>query len=134
MSIRDPLAVFRVIAPEFADTEDDIVTVWLELTEPLVSQRQFKKLWTQALALLTAHRMKMAGLNEDDDLADIKNLDVGGVIRVANYSEGDTSIGFNTNTNQYTEGEAELGLTVYGIQYLRLRRMAIVTIRNSSEV
>jgi len=132
MTDRNPLAVFRIIAREFKNISDDDVDIWLELTEPMVSKRQFKKVWIQALALLTAHRMKLAGYGSDpegdDALAEINNLHAGGLMRVTNFSEGDTSVGFNTNIGQYTDSDAELGLTIYGIQYLQLRRKYILTI------
>jgi len=132
MKDANPLTVFRLVAREFKDTTDDSVTAWLELTDPMVSKKMFKKLWVQALALRTAHRMKLAGYGSDpageDALAEINNLHVGGLMRVTNFSEGDTSVGFNTNIGQYADSDAELGMTVYGMQYLCLRRMCIVPI------
>jgi len=130
------LKIFRIIAVEFAGIADDDVIAWIELTSPLISKRRFKNLWAQALALYTAHRMKMANVgvaSEDDPLADVSGINVGNLMRVANYSEGEVSLGFNTNIGQYTETDAELALTVYGIQYLSLRRMRIVPIVSAGE-
>jgi len=132
MKDANPLTVFKLVAPEFKDIQNEDVEAWLELTDPMVSKKMFKKLWTQAVALLTAHRMKLAGYGSDpngeDALSEISNLHAGGLMRVTNFSEGDTSVGFNTGISQYTDSDAELGMTVYGMQYLRLRRMRIVTI------
>ena len=130
------LKIFRIVATEFNALTDDVVTAWIELTAPLVSKRRFMNLWTQALALLTAHRMKMAnaGVAEGGDpLQDVSGIGVGNLMRVANYSEGEVSLGFNTNVLQYTETNAELALTPYGIQYLSLRRMRIVPIVSAGE-
>jgi len=134
MTDKKPLAVFRIVAREFAELDDATVEGWIEFTEPMVSRKQFRKLWTQALALLTAHRMKLAGYGSEPDgedaLSEISNLSIGSLMRITNVSEGDTSVGFNTSP-QFTDSESEYGLTMYGIQYLRLRRMCIVPIQIS---
>jgi len=54
-------------------------------------------------------------------------------MRVASYSEGETSISFNSNMGQLTEKDAELALTKYGIQFLSLRRMRIMPITSAGE-
>ena len=120
---------------EFADVSDGDVKQWIELTLPLVSRRRFAHLYNQAVALLTAHRMKMAGLGitTGDPLADISQMGVGNLTRVASYSEGETSISFNQNLSQLTDKDAELALTVYGIQYLTLRNMRIMPIISAGE-
>ena len=130
------LSIFRVVAPEFKPVEDDKVKGWIALTAPLVSRRRFTNLHDQALALLTAHRMKMVQVNvnpADDPLAVIGNIGLGNFMRVGSYSEGKTSISFNHNIAQYTATDAELGLTEYGIQFLTLRRKRIVPIVNAGE-
>jgi hypothetical protein len=136
MDFSQVLRILRLVAAEFNAITDEVVVSWIELTAPLISKRRFKNLWAQALALLTAHRMKMSnvGVAEGGDpLADVGGIGVGNLMRVANYSEGEVSLGFNTNIGQYTETDAELALTVYGIQYLSLRRMRIVPIVSAGE-
>lgn len=130
------IKAFRLVASEFSSTNDKTVAQWIKLTEPLVSRKRFGKLWEQALALLTAHRMKLAGVGVkpgEDPLEDIGNIGVGGLMRVGNYSEGETSIGFNTNLTQYADLNAELALTQYGVQYLSLLRMRIMSITSAGE-
>ena len=136
MDIAPVLSAFRLVAAEFKDVPDDVIEAWIELTAPLVSRRRFRNLYSQALALLTAHRMKLANVNvavEDDPLVDVGAIGVGNLMRVANYSEGEVSIGFNSSISQYTETNAELALTQYGIQYLSLRRMRIMPITSAGE-
>ena len=136
MDFASVLRIFRIMATEFSALSDDVVMSWIELTDPLISQRRFGKLWAQALALLTAHRMKMANAGVPagtDPLQDVGGIGVGNLMRVANYSEGEVSLGFNHNIGQYTETNAELALTEYGIQYLSLRRMRIVPITSAGE-
>lgn len=124
------------MATEFAGIADETVLDWIELTAPLISKRRFGNLWAQALALLTAHRMKMANAGvagADDPLADVGGISVGNLMRVGSYSEGEVSLSFNHNISQYTDANAELALTEYGIQYLSLRRMRIVPIVSAGE-
>lgn len=125
--------MFRVLAAEFSAADDETVNSWLELTAPLVSHKRFKKLYDQALALLTAHRMKLSGAF--DETAEGEGGGLGGVatgLRVASYSEGETSISFN-NSVSMLEDDAELTLTAYGTQYRTLLRMVIVPIMSSGE-
>ena len=60
------LEIVRLTAREFASLSDETIQSWIELTQPLISKRVFGKLYDQALALLTAHRLKMAGYGEND--------------------------------------------------------------------
>ncbi len=136
MDFTPVLKTFRIMASEFSTVSDDEVMSWIELTAPLISKRKFMNLWAQALALLTAHRMKVANAGApggSDPLQDVGGIGVGNLMRVANYSEGEVSIGFNNNIQQYTETNAELALTPYGIQYLSLRRMRIMPITSAGE-
>jgi len=128
--------IIRLVAPEFSGVADETVADWINLTSPLVGRRKFGGLYEQALALLTAHRMKLANVGApvgEDPLGDIGGIGAGNLMRVANYSEGEVSIGFNGNMTQYTAADAELALTPYGIQYLNLRRMRIIPIVSAGE-
>ena len=95
------LEIFRLVATEFSSMKDDKVAQWLELTSPLISKRVFGKLYDQALALLTAHRLKMAGYGDNSYGT------VGDTLRIGSYSEGETSIGFTVNqaTNLLVDAE-----------------------------
>lgn len=121
------IEIFRMVATEFAGTNDSDVEKWLELTAPLISKKRFGKLYEQAHALLTAHRMKMAGYG------DSSYGTVGDTLRVGNYSEGDTSIGFTTSQANNLLADGELSLTPYGLEYLSLRRLVIIPIRSAGE-
>jgi hypothetical protein len=134
MDVTPILQTFRMVAPEFNAVPDEDVAAWVELTAPLASKRKFRNLWVQALALLAAHRMKMANAGvSGDPLEDVGGIGVGNLMRVTNYSEGEVSLGFNSNALQYTETNAELALTPYGVQYLSLRRMRIMPITSAGE-
>ena len=120
------IEIFRLIATEFKTVPDESLGKWLELTAPYISKRRFGRLYDQALALLTAHRMKMAG-------GDSSYGTVGDTLRVGSFSEGETSIGFTTNQATNLLADGELALTPYGLEYLSLRRMVIIPIRSAGE-
>ena len=121
------IEIFRLIATEFKTVPDESLGKWLELTAPYISKRRFGRLYDQALALLTAHRMKLAGYG------DSSYGTVGDTLRVGSFSEGETSIGFTTNQATNLLADGELALTPYGLEYLSLRRMVIIPIRSAGE-
>ena len=122
-----PIEVFRIVATEFEDIDDSTVEKWIELSRPLISAKRFGDTYHQALALLAAHRLKMAGYGENS------NGTIGDAPRVGNYSEGETSIGFNVSQATNLLADAELTLTVYGLQFLSLRRSRIISIVSAGE-
>ena len=131
-----PLEIFRIVATEFSGVEDATVQLWIDLTEPLVSRKRFGKVYEQVLALLTAHRMKVAEVGVDQSGSE-ETDDVGGIgigFRVASYSVGKESISLNNSvlTSQLNP-DAEYTQTVYGIQYLTLREKLIMPIINAGE-
>ena len=133
MKTPNVLETFRVIAPEFEKTTNKTVNAWITLTEPLVSKRRFGSLHTQALAFLTAHRMKMSGVDLKDENTKEQLDKIGILMRsgVGSFSEGQTSISLNHNAG--TSEEDELAMTEYGLQFLSLRRKRIVPIVSSAE-
>lgn len=121
------LQIFRLVATEFDSLADETIDNWIELTAPLISKRRFGKLYNQALALLTAHRLKMSGYG-DSTLGT-----VGDTLRVGSYSEGETSVGYTVNQATNLMVDAELALTPYGLEYLSLRRLVVIPIRSAGE-
>jgi len=97
------------------------------------------KLYEQALALLTAHRMKMAGnfdaAADSDEGSSLSSVSIAESLRIASYSEGGASISFyNGGGSSSSESGGDLSLTTYGTQYQALRRMVIIPIHCSGEV
>lgn len=135
----DALMIIRMTAIEFADVPTDDVTdengnvtrygvrSYIELTKHSISQKRFGKNYEQALALLTAHKMKMAGLGHSEYGT------VGDNIQMNSYSEGETSISFSSNQANNMQVDGELSLTAYGLQFLTLRRTHIIPILNAGE-
>lgn len=121
------IEIFRLVATEFKDLDDEKVMAWSELTAPLISKKVFGQLYDQALALLTAHRLKMAGYG------DSTYGTVGDTLRIGSYSEGETSVSFTVNQGTNLLVDAELALTPYGLEYLSLRRLVVIPIRSAGE-
>lgn len=123
-----PIETLRLLAPEFSSMGDEVIAQWLELSTPLISLKRFGNTYNQALALITAHKLKMAGYGDNS------NGTIGDTLRVGSYSEGETSIGYTVNQGTNLLNDAEFTLTTYGLQYLSLRRARIIPIVSAGEV
>lgn len=120
----------RMLAPEFEECGSDVIEEWVEFVRPMVSKKQFGKLYDHAIAYLVCHKMKMAGLGENP-LGDMGKIGVG--FAVGSVSEGGSSISFGASQSSNLTRDAELALTSYGLQFLQIRRMCVVPIHISGE-
>lgn len=125
------IEIIRLIGGEFATVKDEDLEKWIEVVRPMVSRKQFGDLYEQGIAWLVCHKLKMAGFGENP-LGDIGTIGIG--FAVGSVSEGGSSISFGATQSSNLAADAELGLTVYGVQYLQLRRMVIVPIHCSGEL
>lgn len=136
----DALDIFRIVAKEFSeipdedvvDTETGKVTqygvkTFLELYADQISERRFGSSYQKALAYLTAHKLKMNGYG------DTGTGTIADSLRVGSYSEGETSISYTTGQQTNLQVDAEYALTVYGLEFLTLRRNAIIPIVSAGE-
>ena len=136
----DALAIFRLVATEFADMPDDDVideesgkvisygvNSFLNLYSDQISEKRFGRTYQKALAYLTAHKLKMSGYGNSE------NGKIGDSLRVGSYSEGETSITYTTNQQTNLQVDAEYALTVYGLEFLTLRRNAVIPIISAGE-
>lgn len=120
----------RLVGKEFAAVKDSELELWIEMVRPMVSKRQFGKLYDQAITYLVCHKLKMAG-NGENPLGNLGAIGTG--FAVGSVSEGGSSISFGASQSSNLATDAELGLTAYGVQYLQLRRSVIVPIHCSGE-
>jgi hypothetical protein len=123
--------VIRLIGPEFNDVEDDELSKWIELVQPMVSKKLFDDLYEQAVAYLVCHKLKIAGKGENP-LGDIGSIGSLG-FSIGSVSEGGTSVSFGASQSSNLANDAELALTTYGLQFLSIRKMVIIPIRCSGE-
>lgn len=135
----DALAIFRMVAAEFSDVQDEDVQdeegnvtaygvkSYMEIAKAQISKKRFGNAYEQALAYLTAHRMKMAGLGNSEYGTVADN------VHMSSFSEGESSISFSSSQATNLTVDGELSLTSYGLQFLAIRRTMIVPILSSGE-
>lgn len=125
------LETFRFLATEFNTVSDSDVTQFMEICKPLLSESRFGDLYPQALAYLTAHKMKMAGLG--DSLMGISGLRAGDTVGLSSVSEGETSVSFSNSQAVNIGVDGEYSMTQYGVMFLTLRRLVSVNIVSAGE-
>lgn len=124
------IEIIRLVAPEFSEVDDTVISKWVEIVKPMVSQKRFGGLYEQALAYLVCHKLKMAG-NGANSLGELGTIGIG--FSIGSFSEGGTSVSFGAGQSSNLATDAELALTAYGLQFLSLRRLVIIPIRCSGE-
>lgn len=122
-----PLEIFRLVATEFKDVADEEVKEWMEFSKPFISKKKFGNTYNHAIAYLTAHKLKMAGKG-DNTMGKVDDA-----LRVSSFSEGDASIGFSVSQANNMAVDAEYALTIYGLQFLSIRRQKIIPIISAGE-
>lgn len=131
MSAMTAIEIIRLVGSEFKETADEELGKWIELVRPMVSKKQFGKLYEHGIAYLVCHKLKMAGQGGESPLGELGTIGIG--FAVGSVSEGGSSISFGANQASNLAADAELGLTAYGVQFLQLRRSVIVPIHCSGE-
>ena len=125
------LEIFRMVAKEFDSLPDEDVIngvkSFIELYSDQISEKRFGASYQKALAYLTAHKLKMNGYG------DTGTGTIADSLRVGSYSEGETSISYTTGQQTNLQVDAEYALTVYGLEFLTLRRNAIIPIVSAGE-
>lgn len=117
---------------EFSSMSDEEISSWDEFVSPLVSKKQFGKLYDRAKALLICHKLKMAGYGGDESLGALGKI--GNSFIASSVSDGGSSISFANGGSSNIAVNAEYGMTIYGMQYLQLLRVAVVPINISRGV
>lgn len=131
-SVRKIAAIVRNVAPEFSGKTDDELRVWIELAEPYLSESRYGKLYPQAIAYLTAHKMSLNAPAEAGEAGEKIDISVKNTMNVASFTEGSTSISFNSSAagggTASGDADAEYRLTAYGLQFLAIKKRCIVPI------
>lgn len=117
--------IIRLIATEFSSVTDNIIESWINLFRNEVSRRKFGDSYNLALAYFVCHKMKMAGIG-DSILGELGSLKNG--FGLGSVSDGGTSISFAVGGIQNLQSDAEFTMTIYGQQYLQLRKSVVVPI------
>ncbi len=117
------IAVFRVIAPEFANVTDATLTTWFDLFAPMVSKNIFGAKYNLALAYFVAHIIALNGVYAT---AQGSSTD-GSVAGVKREKEGDLE-------REYAIPDASdymslLYKTYYGRMYLQIMKLCAIGIK-----
>lgn len=115
---------------EFDSMSEEDLRFWIDFVQPMVSRKQFGNLYYQAITLMICHKLKMAGFGENT-LGDLGKI--GNAYAASSVSDGGSSISFASAGPGNLQADAEYTMTIYGTQFLQLRRMAIVPIHVSGE-
>ncbi len=126
----DALEIIRKTMKEFESVKDEDIKIYMELAEPLISKKRFGKLYDQALAYLTAHKMKVLGGFGKKTIAGT----IGDTYGIASVTEGKTSVSFTNSQQSLGNENAEYSTTSYGSMYLSLRNRVPVPIICGGEV
>lgn len=136
----EALEILRIVAKEFESIPDEDIldeetgkttygiSTYMELYKDLISEKRFGKMYPKALAYLTAHKLKMLGFGNDTGIGSIADS-----LRVGSVSEGETSVSFTTNQGTNLQGDAEYALTIYGLEFLTLKRNVVIPIISAGE-
>lgn len=117
------IAVFRVIAPEFANVADATLTTWFDMFAPMVSKKTFGEKYNLALAYFVAHIISLnnvytttAGASSDASVAGVKREKEGDLER--EYAIPDAS-----------DYMSLLYKTYYGRMYLQIMKLCAIGIK-----
>jgi len=116
MTIND---IIDDIAPEFENEEQARIDRFIEYAELQVSANVFGERYDLAVAYLACHMLTL----RDRGDADSGSSGTSGVI--TQKREGDLSLTFAL-PNALNDGDGNLQLTKYGIEYDRIRKMCVI--------
>ena len=123
MAYTNAIAIFRVIATEFAEVTDATLNTWFDLFAPMVSKKTFGAKYDLALAYFIAHIIALqneytttAGASADNSVAGVKREREGDLER--EYAIPDAS-----------DYMSLLYKTYYGRMYLQIMKLCSIGIK-----
>lgn len=108
------------IAPEFLNEDPARITRFIGYATLQVSEKAFGDRYDLAVAYLTSHMLSLSGRNSTEGANGAAGV-------ITQKKEGDLSVSLAVPTGITQGNDATLALTSYGIEYLRMRDMCIVT-------
>ena len=108
------------IAPEFDNEDPARVLRFIGYAELQVSSDAFGSKYELAVAYLTSHMLSLSGRNDDEGTNGTPGT-------ITQKKEGDLSLSFALPQGLGQSKDGTLLLTSYGIEYLRLRDICIIT-------
>lgn len=119
---QEVLKLIRFIAPDLGDVNDEIVLTAIGIYKKHLWKERFGSFYKEALAYYTAHHIKI------NQLVAVQGADAGGVTggQITSEHEGDLSRSYGSVGGSGGGYSASLSKTAYGLEFLRLRDMAMM--------
>lgn len=112
--------VIEDIAPEFNNENPARIARFIGYAELQVSENAFGKKYDLAVAYMTAHMLSLSGRNDSEGTNGTPGT-------ITQKREGDLSLSFALPQGLAQSNDGTLVLTSYGIEFLRLRDICIIT-------
>ena len=112
--------IINDIAPEFLNEAPTRIARFITYVELQVSKLQFDERYDLAVAYLTCHMLALSGRNDEEETNGNAGI-------ITQKKEGDLSLSFALPYALNVANEGALLLTSYGIEYLRLKDMCVIT-------
>lgn len=113
-------AVIEDIAPEFLNEDPARIARFIGYVELQVSSLQFAERHELAVAYLTCHMIALSNRNDDEGTSGNPGM-------ITQKKEGDLGLSFSLPDALKMGNTGTLLLTSYGIEYLRLKNMCIIS-------
>ena len=108
------------IAPEFTNEDPARIDRFISYVQPQVAQNQFGDKYELAVAYLTSHMLSLANRNDTAGTNGTPGV-------ITQKKEGDLSLSFGLPSGLSGSTDGTLILTSYGIEYLRMRNLCVIS-------
>ena len=112
--------VIKDIAPEFINEAPARIARFIDYAILQVSEVAFAERYELAVAYLTCHMLSLANRNDDEGTSGNPGV-------ITQKKEGDLSLSFANPSGLNSGKDGTLLLTSYGIEFLRIRDICIIT-------
>lgn len=124
MSDDEVLAQFRILFPEFDESDDERVKLFISLARNRINKAAWGKQYNEALLYLTAHLLAMRyGSNGNGSPVTSTSQEV------TSKSIGKISVGLSSSNSDAYVGAGDYALTPYGRYYWELLQLVMPVVR-----
>ncbi len=116
---------FNVLCPEISISEKEL-DVYIDLVEPMLSEKVFGSMYVTAFVFLMAHHIVMRKLIVSGGDTGAANMAI--TSEVTSEKEGDLQRSYGSRLSGGSTATDTLDKTFYGLEFKRIRAMCIVPI------
>ena len=113
----------KVVAPEFESMDDETIELFADEAKIELSESAWGKRYPRALCLITAHMIKLS----KKTAADAGTDSTGSINELKKIKVGDLEKEYAVSNKQNGTDQDTYGLTLYGKEFLRLRKQLLIT-------